>query len=419
MRSPPSPLDNTLPGKKKSNREMLCSLCKQKSSDPSAFISCDDCKNQFHGDCAFISNDQFTIYKTRRLPWMCPTCYYNKTTENADSIKEFRGTLRELESKLGECLDTIKTSDAKLASIRQEFTTRMQGVETSVAVSSRRIDDREFDSNCIVVEGIIGLKTEEAANDFVICILTDFGIPDLSKIYFKTYFNVKDSKLFIYFLNKTIIAATMKKYYEYLESSDSRLDGVLSSILVSLKIPPSPLKFSTISQEPYLQRRMEILEQEKLSKEIKISGIKYLVTETVDSMKATVTNLAAHVGCELSLTDFMVRRVRKSATCFAVFHNIVTRDEFFYKYMKLVTAKKSAGIRPQDIGLSSSSNIFLNDSLTEMARMLHGFAKLLKQQGVIKNFSSRRGGLVVKLLHGGDDWIRVNSIDDLQNTINS
>lgn len=419
-RSPNSPLNDPRECKiNKMSGNNSCVSCKDIILNNN-FVTCNSCSNVYDQKCVFINDCQARYFKNKNAAWYCPSCYFNQLSENSTAIKKFDEQLTVLNNDLASCMSIVNNMKLTVGSIHQELNQRCAETESKVEGFQSRMDNIEkiLSSNCLEVSGLHP-KAFEAKNSlsvFLSQLFVEFGFSP--SIDFEPKWNYVTKVVSLFFLDQGLVSSIYNKYCEIVTSSNSETNGIFTADYCSLKIQPCTITITFTNQHSSLQKRLDVLEYERYSKDIKMRGLPYILNETGDSLVETFRKIILYLNCEGSLNDFTIRRIRNTDTCIVTFPNSSLRDKAFYAYVNLMVKIRSGGIDPKLVGLTSSERIVFSDNLTDTTRILYGLSKKLKQKGTISNFSTRRGKVVI-MLKGRDKWIAVGSTDELFSLISS
>lgn len=412
-RSPNSPLNDPRDSKITKMSNDSCFSCKETFTNHN-FVTCKNCSSAYDHKCVFINENQASFFKNNNIVWYCPSCYFNQLTDNSTAIKKFDEQLSVLNTDLASCMSTVNTMKSTVSSIHQEVSQRCAATETKVQGFQNKLDhfEQSLSSNCLEVSGLNPKEfmTKNSVDEFFKQLFVELGCS--SSIVFEPKWNYATKVVSLYFLDRRLVSSIYQKYCENLASGNNDTNGLFTADYSDLKIQPCTINIAYINQHPSLQKRLDILEYERFSKDIKITGLPYIPNETANSLEETFKKIFAHLKCVTAQSDFIVRRIRNTDSCIVSFLNSALRDQVFYTYVNLMVKIRSGGIDPKLIGLLSTNRIVFTDNLTETSRILYGLAKRLKQKGQIINFSTRRGKVVI-LPKARDKFLTVNSTDEL------
>ena len=172
-------------------------------------------------------------------------------------------------------------------------------------------------------------------------------------------------------------------------SALKRLDESMTSKLAKVQRQCLPNKYENDKMEQYSRRE-----------NLRIFGINEEANETEDVLEAKVIELAGDIGVEIKPDDISVahRMGKPREGGRPVIVRFCHRKK---KYEMMRNKKKLKG---------RQRKVYINDDMTSLrAKMM----KLVKEQEVVKNVSTRDGSILA-WLHSGGKPVVINTPDDLQ-----
>lgn len=427
-RSPPSPLSREDSKKHNSN----CNICLSAVSSSSS-VNCTKCLNVYHIKCAF-ANGQEDYYMRNKLIWMCPCCFFNSVSSTNSAIAELHKSFDVVNSKFGECINSIAALQTSVTNVCQDINRRMDIVEEVNLRTSSKLSTIEgnYTSHCISIEGLRNswFKSDDDTRNLIKILFSVLKV-ELNFEFVIKWYDIKN--LHVFMLNKNTVELVMCAFHKLTNTSNS---GMLSDEYddIKSKIQSTNIMLTSVIDLPlYASIRMDNLEIDKLSKDIKINGLQYLIDETPDKLVNYVIEISKYLDITLTTEEFKVRRIKNTASIIVTFRDADSRHSLFYSFMNLMKTLKSnknnigstsnensqvksggGGGIPKGalLGVPCSSNIRFGDNLCMSSRILNQFCFMLKMNNKIHAFSTRRGKVVVKV-KDGDDFSVVNSIEDL------
>lgn len=416
VRSPPSPLENDYKrGKIMASR---CFICTKNITNSTNQVSCSECEQLCHSTCAFINPVQENFFIKNNIQWMCQCCYFAKIGKNSKAVYDLQKSVNEIKESLEICLDRVTAVSSQISSVHQELSHRVTNVESKVEVCDYNVSQIIEDGlpNMITVNGLnqkMFNKDGVVLREYISKLLDCFGV-DVNNCIFDFNWSAND-ELQIFFLDRSFVRIINQKYTEMQKPNKSgiftedfeQLNSILATtITVSVKL---------VSYETSL--RLDNLEIEKLSRDIKVNGIQYLPNETNALLQKYFMDITTYLNAPINCASFKIRRIKKTKSCIVTFGDTIERDKVFYAYMnyiKSLTLPDAGGISKNILTqIPCEGNIYLSDNLSNTSRTINHFCFTLKKQyKKIAAFSTRRGKVVVKLL-SGESWIMVNSLRDL------
>lgn len=159
-----------------------------------------------------------------------------------------------------------------------------------------------------------------------------------------------------------------------------------------------------------LQRNRDAVDRLAKSNDLLLTGVPYSATENTNVL---LKRLAVALGyCESNIPLMYTKRLSRAPIIVGATPPILlqfafraSKDEFFVRYL----SRKNLSL--SHLGVGAEKRVYLNENLTETARIIKGIALKLKRSGHIKNVFTKGGVIFVKPL---DDVAPQPIFDDHQ-----
>lgn len=221
--------------------------------------------------------------------------------------------------------------------------------------------------------------------------------------------------ILLYFLDREAVLS-FRKNYLIKTNGTSFIDSKKHSSISNF--PPSRIQLE-FSFNCCCSDKISNQNDFKYSHEIKFDGIQRLADESVPKLKSYVIAVLKILDFDVSMNDFIVRRINNTESCIVTFNNFVLRNNIFYSFLRFIKTEKSHGINQNRLpDVPCSNQITFNDQLSFNSRLIYNFCRQLKRNNTISHISTRRGRVGVKLTES-DNWSFVTSLDELFTLINS